>query len=658
MSPPPAHFERLSFWDLLNRHSVQIPVIQRDYAQGRKSKGRVLDGLLNALLASFDGKAAELDFVFGDVKNGQFRPLDGQQRLTTLFLLHWYAARAAGLSSDFYAATLGRFSYDTRVSSRDFCRRLVQEELLIGDSSLQKSLSWRIRDLPWFVGSWQFDPTVDGMLASLDRISELPWPEDLWKQLTAGEASPIRFLLVKLEEFGLSDDLYIKMNARGKPLTAFETFKALLGERVVNEGWEDNLNPKAKFAIRVDTRWTDFFWHLCPEEASGLRRIDGAFLSFIVHSLACSMALHAAAAGEVAKALQSLLNDYESVEADDFSETFYGELRDQLERLSEDPDAVANEVRCLWEFSDSAAPSENSIMREVIQATGPQYRLRLILYAQLKLHEKTTGVSQDAMSDWRRLVRNLLAHTTIESPEDFVAGIRLLDELAEGITSIHEFLASTEIRSGFSSKQVTEEQRKARLLVRQPEQKELLHRLEDTYFLRGRISFALDCVSEDQTAGDLDFKRLADVASVIETEFEGGISPEIRRAFFTVGDGGFFRYWRSWFYAKDLPKYCLISDDRDFRNFAEIHHPSREALKSFVLKLIGKNCTRLIEEYRPEPGTPNWRIRLIRESDLIGRATGHYIALDEEGGVVYPIPGIRPHDNSATRTYLEENKIE
>ena len=52
---------------------------------------------------------------------------------------------------------------------------------------------------------------------------------DLWKRLTVGYASPIRFLLVGLEKFGLSDDLYIKMNARGKPLTAFETFKALVG---------------------------------------------------------------------------------------------------------------------------------------------------------------------------------------------------------------------------------------------------------------------------------------------------------------------------------------------------------------------------------------------------------------------------------------------
>ena len=62
-----------------------------------------------------------LDFVYGDVKDGVLRPLDGQQRLTTLFLLHWYVASLADeLDPD--AAWL-RFSYATRPTARDFSER-------------------------------------------------------------------------------------------------------------------------------------------------------------------------------------------------------------------------------------------------------------------------------------------------------------------------------------------------------------------------------------------------------------------------------------------------------------------------------------------------------------------------------------------------------
>ena len=34
----------------------------------------------------------ELDFVYGSIIIDTFQPLDGQQRLTTLFLFHWYFA--------------------------------------------------------------------------------------------------------------------------------------------------------------------------------------------------------------------------------------------------------------------------------------------------------------------------------------------------------------------------------------------------------------------------------------------------------------------------------------------------------------------------------------------------------------------------------------
>ena len=40
-------------------------------------------------------------------------------------------------------------------------------------------------------------------------------------RLTDTEHPAITFQLLDLENFGLSDDLYIKMNARGKPLTNF-----------------------------------------------------------------------------------------------------------------------------------------------------------------------------------------------------------------------------------------------------------------------------------------------------------------------------------------------------------------------------------------------------------------------------------------------------
>lgn len=77
---------------------IIIPIIQRDYSQGRRDpevdrvRSRFLDSLHGAL-----SEPITLDFVYGDIdENGVMTPLDGQQRLTTLFLLYWYAAKKRG----------------------------------------------------------------------------------------------------------------------------------------------------------------------------------------------------------------------------------------------------------------------------------------------------------------------------------------------------------------------------------------------------------------------------------------------------------------------------------------------------------------------------------------------------------------------------------
>ena len=77
-------------WQPLSK--IEIPIIQRDYAQGREGKEELRKNFLTALREVVNDKSLELDFVYGSVKNKVLQPLDGQQRLTTLFLLHWFVA--------------------------------------------------------------------------------------------------------------------------------------------------------------------------------------------------------------------------------------------------------------------------------------------------------------------------------------------------------------------------------------------------------------------------------------------------------------------------------------------------------------------------------------------------------------------------------------
>jgi len=247
---------------------IIIPIIQRDYAQGRDDPDilRVRTRFLESLHAAVTGTPITLDFVYGDLDaEGNMIPLDGQQRLTTLFLLHWYAAKKCIANAPDDYAFLKNFTYETRYSARDFCSYLIDYT-----PSFTQEISEEIVDQAWFPLDWKKDPTVDSMLTMLDAIdAEFSGVPDLWKKLESGAVS---FYFLPIKDMGLTDELYIKMNSRGKPLTLFEHFKAEL-ERSLRKIDDDT----AKRILRkIDRDWTDMLWTYRGED----NIIDDEFLRY------------------------------------------------------------------------------------------------------------------------------------------------------------------------------------------------------------------------------------------------------------------------------------------------------------------------------------------------------------------------------------------
>lgn len=325
-------YNKYTFWQLISEKRIVIPIIQRDYAQGREGKEYVRKSFLEQLgNAIFKNESIELDFIYGTEKDKTMYPLDGQQRLTTLWLLHWYIAYHAGkinLASftedekkklkdqlveleNFEASkqeiiktinALKKFSYETRTSSREFCEKLCELEYKKTDNIVK-----HITSQTWFFSTWKQDPTIQAMLRMLsgtdnansqnrefvDGIEKLfegykDFPT-YWKRLTEDTPITFNFLSLNSNEIPVSDDLYIKMNARGKALTSFENFKADL------IGWmKDSSNPENElfnqlvdydgrkmpytlaFSSYIDNKWTDIFW----ENGKGLGRVDEIYFAF------------------------------------------------------------------------------------------------------------------------------------------------------------------------------------------------------------------------------------------------------------------------------------------------------------------------------------------------------------------------------------------
>ncbi|WPC12000.1 hypothetical protein LEQ04_02775 [Riemerella anatipestifer] len=58
------------------------------------------------------------------------QPLDGQQRLTTLFLLYWFIAIKENKLSAELKKLLTKFNYETRTSSKEFCNDLIDKGIV------------------------------------------------------------------------------------------------------------------------------------------------------------------------------------------------------------------------------------------------------------------------------------------------------------------------------------------------------------------------------------------------------------------------------------------------------------------------------------------------------------------------------------------------
>lgn len=245
-------------------NGIEIPLIQRDYAQGRDMpkvnyiRTRFVGALREALI---NKEPITLDFVYGEIDNNRtLIPLDGQQRLTTLFLLHWYIARREGVSED-KLDFLTKFSYATRYSAREFCKHLVSPDYQ-PDFNCSR-LSDEIKDQSWMPHDWENDPTISAMLRMIDYIHVMfnNSCNNLWRRLEAG---CISFYFLPIKQLGATDELYIKMNSRGKPLTEFENVKAeweasirAISPSIMSQQDAEQLQGIEQ---KLDNDWTDLLW--------------------------------------------------------------------------------------------------------------------------------------------------------------------------------------------------------------------------------------------------------------------------------------------------------------------------------------------------------------------------------------------------------------
>jgi len=527
--------------DLFRRDwkGVLIPIVQRDYAQGRPGvgevRGRFLDALHTALKRAEGGaEALDLDFIYGyelradDKRQGQFVPIDGQQRLTTLFLLHWYLALLDGAYSDFqsWAAPKqrARFEYAVRSSSDEFLTGLAAtdldlDDLLAPDPGGDNALSKTLRNEHWYYRSWERDPTVRACLTMLDDIHAVFRESVGFYARLVGPKPAITFQFLDLDEFGLGDELYIKMNARGRPLTRFEVIKSelekyarsLSGLPDVPRG-DKKLPMHKHLGIQFDTTWTHLLWRLLREEHATdsserwTRQLDHQMLN-LVRTLAITTHPEVDTSGKLAQKVEKRLEDLHNGHVTTFpAYAQRGAIHDGL---------ITSLVTLmdLWSNDDTSSPLRTFLQRddyydEVVmfravrsdqprrgnergkpKGTSTNYSDVVLFsaYCTYLLSGRDRGAGLDA---WMRVLANLTHNTPIERGEHLrraLASIRQL--LSDGGDDLLTYLAGGGAVAFFLAQQVREEQLKAQLIRRHADWRPLIERAELHPYFKGQIEF-------------------------------------------------------------------------------------------------------------------------------------------------------------------------
>lgn len=265
---------KVNLKDFLDKYNVEIPMLQRDYAQGRKSKENIAKDFLEKIFEVLKDKNKKLhiDFIYGYEENNKFILVDGQQRITTLWLTHFIIYKMNDIFNEDIKNLLNKFSYSVRESSKIFCERLIKEELELDGKPKDNIL----KKAGLFVDSTEDlknDPTIKSMLNMLNLIygEAKNLNQDELKNAT-DNLNNITFSIFNMGEYELGEELYIKMNARGKLLSKYENVKAYI---------QKSLNFEENFELfsSIDNDWSDFFF-----DAKNTDNFDNRGLIFLYYS--------------------------------------------------------------------------------------------------------------------------------------------------------------------------------------------------------------------------------------------------------------------------------------------------------------------------------------------------------------------------------------
>lgn len=282
------------FKKLINDYIIYVPEFQRNYLQGDDSnesikykRDRLLDDIFSCIESQ--SKSIDLGFIYGRVersyKDKLFYPYDGQQRLTTLYFLY-FLIYFKFKNYDEIQSFKKKLSYQTRISTNRFIESFLswildskEKDNIYNDfwNKDGKDLKGFIMSQDWFMMTeWNYDVSIINMLSIIVEISgriknNLGDKTGIVNFIDKDKNNPFQFDFIYVDDISKSDDLYIKINARGKALSPFENLKS-----DIDKYWKDEDKTK------LDAEWTEYVWNqLDVNDKNKEKSFDNSFYNLL-----------------------------------------------------------------------------------------------------------------------------------------------------------------------------------------------------------------------------------------------------------------------------------------------------------------------------------------------------------------------------------------
>ena len=453
----------------LKDHIIVIPAMQRDYAQGRDNaeattiRRLFISSILDAVLSNNE---LSLDFTYGDSFNNdllRYYPVDGQQRLTTLFLVYAYVLMSAIYEKDRETTerlkVLGNFRFEERPIAEEYIMRLLSSEC----------------DLPRLTMPelWHESPTAEGLSRTYSMIVDMfEKNKSLKEEELLERLEKVTFMEI---DSNLPEDVFCKMNARGRSLTDFEVFKASVVKkfnnevsnafvRDANEFYEKLFEKKAKQEGDIDKSVTET-----------IMRIIRSWFAFLEcptdnkeETISCDNLDDYIAFDNYFEKINTRIDGVDDIYAITALSSFF-------EFFSKDID-YQEELIYLLPARKKTLENNTRRFSEILAACIAFFGGR---------QERT---SKENLKDWIRFVCNILDNTTnsLERTKMFVS-IGKGKDIKEGIKAYPEIEKAPALNT-----QLNEEKQKLNLIECDKCWKEPIDEAENLDILEGRISLLLN----------------------------------------------------------------------------------------------------------------------------------------------------------------------